>query len=79
MKVYNVISIDEMVGNLLMTIKGDGQGLKNGDKLIDENNNTLIIKSVAMPSGNKNIKDETILVIDILEKKTDIGHKLSVV
>ena len=54
----------EQINNLnVITILGDGYGIKNGTILNDESGKEFIVKSVAM---KKDLKETTYLVVSIM-------------
>ena len=79
MKKYTVKSVDTLAGLTLLTIDGNGEGLKNNIKIADENSNVFIINSIAMAGGKETIEDETILSVDGVRRTHPIGKILSVI
>ena len=64
----------EIKNNLcLLTIYGNGDGISNNCLLEDEFKNLIKVKSVAMKN---NIQQDTILVIEYVNRKENIGTKL---
>ena len=58
---------------MLITIDGNGDGLRNNIILRDENGNEYFIKSIAMTCGNMK---ETTLTVSLILQKGEIGKKL---
>lgn len=58
---------------MLITIDGNGEGLRNNIILRDENGNEYFIKSIAMICGNMK---ETTLTVSLILQKGEIGKKL---
>lgn len=58
---------------LVITIEGNGDGLRNNIILKDNNDNEFFLKSVAMVCGNMK---ETVLTVSLLLQKGEIGNTL---
>ena len=57
----------------VITIDGNGDGIRNSIILKDENENEFFVKSVAMVCGNMK---ETTLTVSLILQKGEIGNKL---
>lgn len=79
MKRYTVKSVDTLAGLMLLTIDGNGEGLKNNIKVTDENSNVFIINSIAMTGGKETIENETILSVDSSGAVNPVGKTLSII
>lgn len=79
MKRYTVKSVCTLAGLMLLTIDGNGEGLKNNIKVADENSNVFIINSIAMTSGRETIENETILSVDSSGVVNPVGKTLSII
>ena len=78
MRNYNVKSVDNMSGFMMLTINGNGDGLKNNVMISDENGNVFVVDSIAMAS-KKTVGDETILSVSGVDFNKPIGKILSIV
>ena len=58
---------------MVLTINGNGDGIRNNVILIDEVGNEFFVKSVAMICGNMK---ETTLTVSLILQKGEIGNKL---
>lgn len=54
---YKVIDVFECGNMLSVTVSGNGEGISNGTKLVDNNGQIITVQSVAM---TKNLKPEDI-------------------
>lgn len=71
---YYEIKDLKQINNLnILTIEGNGIGVKNNDLLIDNNLNEYKINSIAMKD---NIDNETCLVVSIIKKEKEAGKRL---
>lgn len=78
MKKYIVKSVDVIAGLMLLTIDGNGEGLKNNTKVTDENKNVFVINSIAMAGGRDTVNTETILSVERNGVNNPVGTILSV-
>ena len=79
MKTYVVKSVDIISGLIVLTIEGNGDGLKKDVKISDENQNVFMIHSIAMSGRGKTLNDETLLTVKRVTENNEIGKILHIV
>ena len=64
--IYDVLEVFPVGSNTSVTIKGNGNGLKNNIVITDENEKSYKLLSVALLSGQseKQINNETMVLIE---------------
>ena len=62
--IYNVLDIFPIGNNTSVTIKGNGNGLKNNVMVTDENEKNYKLLSVAFVSGQSEINKTTTILIE---------------
>lgn len=64
--IYNVLDVFPVGSNTSVTIKGNGNGLKNNIVITDEHKKSYKLLSVALLSGQseKQINNETMVLIE---------------
>ena len=64
--IYDVLEVFPVGSNTSVTIKGNGNGLKNNSVITDENEKSYKLLSVALLSGQseKQINNETMVLIE---------------
>lgn len=62
--IYNVLDIFPIGNNTSVTIKGNGNGLKNNVMVTDENEKKYKLLSVAFVSGQSKINKTTTILIE---------------
>ena len=62
--IYNVLDVFSIGNNTSVTIKGNGNGLKNNVMVTDENEKKFKLLSVAFMSGQSEINKTTTVLIE---------------